>query len=109
MPRYKVRSEGDVVRMGDQILLESVKTPGQFIHVGSKLDKLPSDYPAELAVLLKFPEVDLSVLRDPFVVRPHIIDASKENKKWLRVRTESHAARFVWRFYLTISILSLFF
>eukprot|EP00053_Salpingoeca_punica_P017480 m.168492 g.168492 ORF g.168492 m.168492 type:complete len:2590 (+) comp17217_c0_seq4:243-8012(+) len=32
MPRYKVRAEGDFVRMTDQVVLESAKTPGQFLH-----------------------------------------------------------------------------
>lgn len=32
MPRYKVRAEGDYIRMNDQIVLESVKTPGQYLH-----------------------------------------------------------------------------
>ena len=32
LPRYKVRSVGDKVRIGDQIQLESVKTEGQFLH-----------------------------------------------------------------------------
>ena len=32
MPRYKVRAEGDHVRMVDQVVLESVKTTGQFLH-----------------------------------------------------------------------------
>jgi len=36
MPRFKVRSEGDTVRYGDQIMLESIKSSGQFIHVGAK-------------------------------------------------------------------------
>ena len=32
MPRYKVRAEGDFVRIADQVVLESVKTAGQFLH-----------------------------------------------------------------------------
>lgn len=36
MPRYKVRAEGDIVREGDQISLESIKTPGSFIHASRK-------------------------------------------------------------------------
>jgi hypothetical protein len=47
MPRYKVRSEGDRVRVGDQVLLESVKTASQYVHVS------PRQYPKEL------PEADL--------------------------------------------------
>ena len=33
MPRYKVKAEGDMVQVDDQIVLESVKSPGQFLHV----------------------------------------------------------------------------
>lgn len=32
MPRYKVRAEGDYVRTNDQVVIESVKTEGQYIH-----------------------------------------------------------------------------
>ncbi|XP_070173454.1 inositol 1,4,5-trisphosphate-gated calcium channel ITPR3-like [Littorina saxatilis] len=37
MPRYKVKAEGDVVQVDDQIVLESVKSIGQFLHVGQTL------------------------------------------------------------------------
>ncbi|XP_077987360.1 inositol 1,4,5-trisphosphate-gated calcium channel ITPR1-like [Glandiceps talaboti] len=33
MPRYKVKSEGDTVQVDDQIVLESYKSPGQYLHV----------------------------------------------------------------------------
>ena len=33
MPRYKVKSELDMVQVGDQIVLESIKHPEQFLHV----------------------------------------------------------------------------
>ena len=33
MPRYKVKSEGEVVQVHDQIVLESVKSPGQYLHI----------------------------------------------------------------------------
>lgn len=32
LPRYKVKSEGEVVQIGDQIVLESVKCTGQYLH-----------------------------------------------------------------------------
>uniref|UniRef100_A0A914XA54 Uncharacterized protein n=1 Tax=Plectus sambesii TaxID=2011161 RepID=A0A914XA54_9BILA len=32
LPRYKVKSEGDVVQIGDSIVLESVKSHGQYLH-----------------------------------------------------------------------------
>ncbi|KAK7486477.1 hypothetical protein BaRGS_00022278, partial [Batillaria attramentaria] len=37
MPRYKVKAEGDVVQVDDQIVLESAKSPGQFLHVSRVL------------------------------------------------------------------------
>lgn len=33
MPRYKVKTEGEVVQAHDQIVLESIKSPGQYIHI----------------------------------------------------------------------------
>ena len=32
LPRYKVKSEGEVVQILDQIVFESVKSPGQYFH-----------------------------------------------------------------------------
>ncbi|CAD5116200.1 DgyrCDS5116 [Dimorphilus gyrociliatus] len=32
LPRYKVKSEGEIVQIGDQIVLESVKCNGQYLH-----------------------------------------------------------------------------
>ena len=32
LPRYKVRSVGDVVRYNDQVKFESLRTKGQFLH-----------------------------------------------------------------------------
>ncbi|KAK2186847.1 hypothetical protein NP493_187g03055 [Ridgeia piscesae] len=37
MPRYKVKSEGDQVQVGDQVILESIKSPGQYLHVSKVL------------------------------------------------------------------------
>ncbi|RUS87050.1 hypothetical protein EGW08_005203, partial [Elysia chlorotica] len=33
LPRYKVKSEGEVVQLYDQIVFESVKSPGHYFHV----------------------------------------------------------------------------
>ncbi|XP_060552412.1 inositol 1,4,5-trisphosphate receptor type 2-like [Ruditapes philippinarum] len=35
LPQYKVKSEGEVVQIYDQIVFESVKSPGHFIHASS--------------------------------------------------------------------------
>jgi inositol 1,4,5-triphosphate receptor type 1 len=32
LPRYKVKSEGEVVQVLDQVVFESVKSPGQYFH-----------------------------------------------------------------------------
>ncbi|XP_052703117.1 inositol 1,4,5-trisphosphate receptor type 2-like isoform X5 [Crassostrea angulata] len=37
MPRYKVKAEGDVVQVDDQVVLESMKSPGSFLHVSKPL------------------------------------------------------------------------
>ncbi|XP_077862152.1 inositol 1,4,5-trisphosphate-gated calcium channel ITPR1-like [Saccoglossus kowalevskii] len=37
MPRYKVKSEGEKVHVDDQIVLESVKTAGQYLHVSHNI------------------------------------------------------------------------
>ena len=47
MPRYKVKAEGDVVQVDDQIVLESVKSPGQYLHVSQKLMGQQSVYQKE--------------------------------------------------------------
>ncbi|OAF68200.1 hypothetical protein A3Q56_04067 [Intoshia linei] len=40
MPRFKVKSEGDLIHVEDQIILESVKSPGQYLHIsGTPYDK----------------------------------------------------------------------
>ncbi|EGD74759.1 inositol 1,4,5-trisphosphate receptor type 3 [Salpingoeca rosetta] len=43
MPRYKVRAEGDPIRVTDQIVLESLKTAGQFLH--TSFQQHPEDTP----------------------------------------------------------------
>ncbi|ESN99532.1 hypothetical protein HELRODRAFT_176697 [Helobdella robusta] len=35
LPRYKVKTEGESVQIFDQIIFESVKSPGQFFHVSA--------------------------------------------------------------------------
>ncbi|CAC5357472.1 unnamed protein product [Mytilus coruscus] len=32
LPRYKVKSEGEFVQLYDQVMLESIKSPGHFLH-----------------------------------------------------------------------------
>ena len=64
LPRFKVRSEGDAVRVNDQIVLESVATPGQYLH--SSLARLPAT-----TVLGGLVEVNLSVTRTAYTLRSH--------------------------------------
>ncbi|WAR13356.1 ITPR1-like protein, partial [Mya arenaria] len=35
LPQYKVKSEGEVVQIYDQIVFESIKSPGHFLHASS--------------------------------------------------------------------------
>ncbi|KAH9498185.1 hypothetical protein Btru_007906 [Bulinus truncatus] len=35
LPQYKVKSEGEVVQIYDQIIFESIKSPGHFFHASS--------------------------------------------------------------------------
>jgi inositol 1,4,5-triphosphate receptor type 1 len=44
MPRYKVKAEGDVVQVDDQIVLESLKSTGQFLHVSKAVFGTQSVY-----------------------------------------------------------------
>lgn len=61
MPRYKVRAEGDNVRVGDQIVVESLKTPGQFLHAGDT--RIPQDIPDAGRH-----EINLSVIQTSFTL-----------------------------------------
>eukprot|EP00056_Hartaetosiga_gracilis_P010415 m.153526 g.153526 ORF g.153526 m.153526 type:complete len:2653 (+) comp13309_c1_seq5:67-8025(+) len=65
MPRYKVRAEGERVRMGDQIVLESVRTVGQFVHT--------SAHPANpvSCVSENSHELNISVTPSAFTLYPH--------------------------------------
>ncbi|KAK6195492.1 hypothetical protein SNE40_000911 [Patella caerulea] len=61
MPRYKVKSEGDVVQIGDQIVLESDKSTGQFLHVSRQ------PFP-KTSVYTQCPELNLSVIQSGFTL-----------------------------------------
>ncbi|OWF37431.1 Inositol 1,4,5-trisphosphate receptor type 3 [Mizuhopecten yessoensis] len=61
MPRYKVKAEGDTVQVEDQIMFESVKSAGSFLHVSKHL--FPS-----LSVYHESHEMNLSVQTTGFVV-----------------------------------------
>ncbi|CAH1800283.1 unnamed protein product [Owenia fusiformis] len=59
MPRYKVKAEGDIVQVADQVVLESVKSPGQFLHVSKSQFGVQSVYANEH-------ELNLSVRQSGF-------------------------------------------
>ncbi|KAI0218263.1 hypothetical protein LSAT2_030020, partial [Lamellibrachia satsuma] len=61
MPRYKVKSEGDLVQVGDQVILESVKSPGQYLHVSKGLF-------GKLSVYSQSHELNMSVRQSGFTV-----------------------------------------
>ena len=64
MPKFKVRAEGDNIRMADQVVLESIKVPGQFLHTSGGLfgDKHPD---------ADCHEISLSFRTTTFVLYPH--------------------------------------
>ncbi|XP_064638655.1 inositol 1,4,5-trisphosphate receptor type 3-like isoform X2 [Lineus longissimus] len=61
MPRYKVKAEGDVVQVDDQIVLESLKSPGQFLHVSKAVFGTSSVYAGNH-------ELNLSVRQSGFTI-----------------------------------------
>ncbi|XP_075250138.1 inositol 1,4,5-trisphosphate-gated calcium channel ITPR2-like isoform X3 [Convolutriloba macropyga] len=62
MPRYKVKSEGDIVRYDDQIVLESVKSVGQYLKVSSlPLKRLISPEAGKLEVNLSVRQSGLKI------------------------------------------------
>ncbi|KAL8600024.1 hypothetical protein ACOMHN_057793 [Nucella lapillus] len=75
MPRYKVKAEGDVVQVNDQIVLESVKSNGQFLHVSQ------THLGAQLSVYGQSFELNLSVRQSGFTLyrkyKPSDNDESK--------------------------------
>ncbi|CAD5117150.1 DgyrCDS5955 [Dimorphilus gyrociliatus] len=38
MPRYRIKAEGDIVRSGDEVVFESEKLNGQYLHVSDRCD-----------------------------------------------------------------------
>nr|XP_022345635.1 inositol 1,4,5-trisphosphate receptor type 3-like isoform X6 [Crassostrea virginica] len=61
MPRYKVKAEGDVVQVDDQVVLESVKSPGSYLHVSKSLL-------GQVSVYSKSHELNLSVQQSGFTI-----------------------------------------
>ena len=69
MPRYKVRSVGDLICVDDEIVLESEKSRGQFIHCSNDpLSAAMSKAAAPLQFLEGNYEVNLSVAMGSFLV-----------------------------------------
>ncbi|XP_070173522.1 inositol 1,4,5-trisphosphate-gated calcium channel ITPR3-like [Littorina saxatilis] len=63
MPRYKVKAEGDVVQVDDQIVLESVKSPGQYLHVSQKALGASSVYQHSLELNLSLRQSGFTLYR----------------------------------------------
>lgn len=59
LPRYKVKSEGEVVQLHDQIVFESIKSPGHYFHASHKFQ---IDYYTEGS------ELNLGVERSSFTL-----------------------------------------
>ncbi|XP_004347257.1 hypothetical protein CAOG_04510 [Capsaspora owczarzaki ATCC 30864] len=81
MPRYKVRAEGDIVRKGDQIVFESIKTPASFLHASHD----PFD-DAELEAGLH--EVNMSVTPSAFSIFMY----SRPDETWAMIAASSPGA-----------------
>ena len=62
MPRFKVRAEGDLVRMEDQVLIESIKMPSRYLNISSL--KFQTGREANCF------EVDLSIRQSPLSILP---------------------------------------
>eukprot|EP00043_Microstomoeca_roanoka_P019214 m.213666 g.213666 ORF g.213666 m.213666 type:complete len:2617 (+) comp16958_c0_seq4:400-8250(+) len=75
MPRYKVRAEGEYIRMGDQIVLESVKTGGQFVHTTDAILR------EERTVNPNCRDVNISVSPTAYTIYPHKVHRANENSK----------------------------
>ncbi|XP_033761182.1 inositol 1,4,5-trisphosphate receptor type 3-like isoform X6 [Pecten maximus] len=74
MPRYKVKAEGDVVQVDDQIVMESVKSPSSYLHVSKGTVGINSVY-------AKCHELNLSVQQSGFTIyRKHKPGSDDENK-----------------------------
>ncbi|KAK3095082.1 hypothetical protein FSP39_010070, partial [Pinctada imbricata] len=65
MPRYKVKAEGDIVQIDDQVVLESIRSPGSFLHVSKKHIILHDVF---LTILCFSHELNLSVQPSGFTV-----------------------------------------
>ncbi|XP_061178320.1 inositol 1,4,5-trisphosphate receptor type 2-like [Saccostrea echinata] len=61
MPRYKVKAEGDVVQVDDQVVLESVKSPDSYLHVSKS-------FLGQLSVYSKSHELNVSVQQSGFTI-----------------------------------------
>ncbi|XP_067668084.1 inositol 1,4,5-trisphosphate-gated calcium channel ITPR2-like [Haliotis asinina] len=82
MPRYKVKAEGDVVQIDDQIVLDSIKSSGQFLHVSRILLGVTSVYHnSALTKVSESYELNLSVRQSGFTVyRKYKPSTEDENK-----------------------------
>nr|XP_034327562.1 inositol 1,4,5-trisphosphate receptor type 2 isoform X16 [Crassostrea gigas] len=61
MPRYKVKAEGDVVQVDDQVVLESVKSSGSYLHVSKSVL-------GQVSVYRRSHELNLSVQQSGFTI-----------------------------------------
>ncbi|XP_060553969.1 inositol 1,4,5-trisphosphate receptor type 2-like [Ruditapes philippinarum] len=74
MPRYKVKAEGDVVQEGDQIVFESVKSAGHYVHVSKATFGNQSVYQ-------RSHELNLSVQQSGFTIFRKYKPTPDDNKK----------------------------
>eukprot|EP00045_Choanoeca_perplexa_P018056 m.276491 g.276491 ORF g.276491 m.276491 type:complete len:2614 (+) comp17698_c0_seq3:125-7966(+) len=79
MPRFKVRAEGEPIRMGDQIVLESIKTTGQFVNVTSR-------FLSDETISPHRRECNVSVSQTALTMLPHLRPLSNAGENAIPLR-----------------------
>ncbi|XP_065834186.1 inositol 1,4,5-trisphosphate receptor type 3-like isoform X2 [Oscarella lobularis] len=71
LPRYKVRSIGDKVMIGDQVQLESVKSEGQFLHCSRFLYRDKKSIEGPISTEEGSKELNLSATQSALTIMSH--------------------------------------
>ncbi|ELT91343.1 hypothetical protein CAPTEDRAFT_201920 [Capitella teleta] len=111
LPRYKVKSEGEFVQIFDQIIFESVKSPGQFFHASAawKIDHFTIGFATRLCLHAKglfglfscSSELNLGIQPAGFTVVKNYRPAephgtlTKQKSVRIRVRKQMHICQMV--------------
>jgi len=81
MPRFKVRAEGDLVRMSDQVYFESIKMPARYLNCSTSQKFSQGNEKGCY-------EVDLSIRGTPFTIHPSYSPSDLE-ENFLKARLSS--------------------